>query len=222
MTSICPAERDECPVAAEVIHLRQECERLSTLLQTDPLTQLYNIQHLRKSLEREMERTRRTGLPTGLIMIDLDHFKRINDTYGHQAGNEVLLWASNIWRENIRLMDIPCRYGGEEFTLILPGTSLAQAIRTAERLRYTLAASVIVIDGKEVRVTASFGVSVFKARDALTADDFLKSTDECLLEAKRRGRNRVFYPESTMTTSAPTEVTVEERASLFITRWPKT
>ena len=209
-------------MAAEVAHLRSECERLSNLLQTDPLTQLYNIQYLRKCLAREMERTRRTGLPTGLIMIDLDHFKRINDTYGHQAGNQALLRASNIWKDNIRLVDIACRYGGEEFTLVLPGTSLAQAIRTAERLRYTLAASVVTLEGEEVRLTASFGVDVFKARDTLSVDDFLKRADECLLEAKRRGRNRVFYPESMMTTAPPTEVTTEERASLFVTRWPKT
>ncbi|MEN6484847.1 MAG: GGDEF domain-containing protein [Syntrophobacteraceae bacterium] len=206
---------------AELTHLKEECGRLSNLLQVDPLTQLYNIRFLRKALEREMERTRRTGLPTGLIMIDLDHFKRINDTYGHQAGNEVLLRASNIWKDNVRLMDVPCRYGGEEFTIILPGTSLAQSIRTAERLRYLLAASVVEWEGKEIRFTASFGVDVFRARDRFSLDDFLKKADECLLEAKRRGRNRVFYPMSETTVSPPTEVTVEERASLFVTRWPK-
>ena len=89
----CPLGVQECPVAAEVERLRSECEVLMQQSQTDPLTGLFNFRYLMMVLEREMERTRRTGLPIGLIMVDLDHFKKVNDTYGHQAGNEALQCA---------------------------------------------------------------------------------------------------------------------------------
>lgn len=216
----CPAGIDQCPVAAEVQRLREECERLSEISQTDSLTGLFNFQFLVQALDKEMERTRRTKLPTGLVMIDLDHFKWVNDTHGHACGNEALLWVSRILREKTRQIDICCRYGGEEFAVILPGTSLPQAVRTAERLRSILANSPLVQDGLTLHLTASFGVDVHRANEKLTANEFLDRTDHFLLEAKQRGRNRVCYEEAKKEKPS-TEVTVEERAALFITRWPK-
>jgi diguanylate cyclase (GGDEF)-like protein len=210
----------ECPVAAEVERLRSECEVLTQQSQTDPLTGLFNFRYLMTALEREMERTRRTGLPIGLIMVDLDHFKKVNDTYGHQAGNEALQWASNVWRNNLRRIDIPCRYGGEEFAIVLPGVRLSQALVAAERLRSVLANTPAVIDGRDISLTASFGVEVFSAKDNLSAHDLIKRADDFLREAKAKGRNRVCYEEDKVT-SVPTEVTKEERAALFIGRWPK-
>lgn len=217
----CPVGIDRCPIAMEMQRLREECERLSEISQTDPLTGLFNYKYLLHALEMEMERTRRTKLPTALIMIDLDHFKYVNDTYGHPSGNEALLWVSRIWREKTRQIDISCRFGGEEFAIILPGTSLLQAVRTAERLRAIVANSPIVLNGQSVNLSASFGVDVYRAGDRLTPGDFLERADHFLREAKNRGRNRVCY-EHAKSEKVSTEVTTEERAALFITRWPQT
>ena len=144
----CPAGLETCPVLPELRRLeeeyrllQEECRRLQKLSQTDPLTRLFNRGYLMISLEQEMERTRRTGFPTSLIMLDLDHFKRLNDTYGHQFGDEVLCRVAVLLKDNIRKLDIPCRYGGEEFVVILPGTRLPQAVRLAVRLNDTLAQS---------------------------------------------------------------------------------
>lgn len=216
----CPLGAHDCPFFAELERLKQECKALAELSQTDPLTGLYNFRYLIGALEREMERTRRTGLPTGIIIIDLDYFKRVNDTYGHQSGNEALKWAAKIWRKTLRRFDILCRYGGEEFAVILPGTRLPQAVLTAERLRSILASSPIGFDGQEITLTASFGVDIFNIREKLTVDDFIKRADGYLREAKAKGRNQVCY-EEIKTTSVPSEVTGEERAALFITRWSK-
>ena len=108
-------------------------------------------------------------------MIDLDHFKRINDTYGHEYGNQALRFFAILLREGVRRIDIPCRYGGEEFALILPGTRLPQAARTAERMRQTLEDSSIDLAGHRITMTASFGVSAYKGGKKLSVEDFVHS-----------------------------------------------
>jgi diguanylate cyclase (GGDEF)-like protein len=216
----CPSHNQECPVFDEVRHLREECKRLQELTQVDTLTGLFNFRYLMMALEGEMERTRRTGLSTGLIMSDLDHFKRINDTYGHECGNKALQWIGNIWHEKLRRIDMACRYGGEEFVVILPGTRLPQAIRAAERLRFALQSSPVKLNGKLVRLTASFGVDAYRGRKKLTVETFIKQTDHFLLEAKARGRNRVCYDENKITV-AMEGLTPDEREALFATRRPE-
>lgn len=216
----CPAGIDACPITEEAKRLKEQCDQLSELSQIDSLTGLFNYYYLMQALELELERTRRTAMPTGLIMLDMDHFKFVNDHYGHQAGNEALRWISRILRTHIRLIDIPCRYGGEEFTLILPGTTLPHSVRTAERLRRTLEEHPIRLNGAEVMLTASFGVDVFKSGQTLTPNAFIERTDRYLLKAKAQGRNCVCYEEN-VPAAAPAGVTTAERASLFVTRWPK-
>lgn len=214
----CPLKNQGCPVVDELLRLKEEVKRLQELSRTDPLTGFFNFRYFLTALEAEMERTRRTGLSTALIMIDLDHFKWINDTYGHESGNKALQWASRIWRKNIRRIDIPCRYGGEEFTIILPGTRLPQAARAAERLRVLLMNSPIKLNSKLVTLTASSGVDVYKGRENFSIEAFIKRTDHFLLEAKQKGRNCVYYEERR--TVALTQVTDKEREALFTTRQP--
>ncbi|MGC9021939.1 MAG: GGDEF domain-containing protein [Dissulfurimicrobium sp.] len=183
-------------ILEEFINLKNECLRLRSLSETDGLTGLYNYNYLIKTLDIEMERTLRTGLPTALIMIDLDHFKKINDVYGHEAGNAALRAAAGIWRKNVRRMDVVCRYGGEEFTIVLPGTRLNLAVKSAQRLRQALAVSPVDVNGSIISLTASFGVEVFgHANEFSSPEAFIKSADEMLLAAKREGRDRVCFRE---------------------------
>jgi diguanylate cyclase (GGDEF)-like protein len=207
----------ECPVLLEVQALRDECSRLTELSITDPLTGYFNYRHMLQALDQEMERSRRTGLPTGLIMVDLDRFKDVNDTYGHMVGDAALQWACKLWRENIRRIDIPCRYGGEEFAVILPGTDLPQATLLAERLRKVLADSPLQMDDITLELTASFGVSAFRGQTAATPQRVLDCADHMLIRAKAQGRNRVCSDLQPRRRS-PTEVTSGERAALFNTQ----
>ncbi|MFZ5453943.1 MAG: GGDEF domain-containing protein [Thermodesulfobacteriota bacterium] len=213
-SALCPYGAEECPLWAETQRLQEECERLRNLSYTDHLTGLFNRRYLKNAIDQEMERTRRTGLPTSLIMIDLDYFKRINDTYGHQAGDEALKWVSQIWRKNLRRIDIPCRYGGEEFAVILPGTRLRAALRAAKRLQTALLNSPLDLQGRQVFLTASFGVDAYTTREELTVRGFVKRADHYLLEAKIRGRNQICYQQPEIAKHTP-EVTMDERSALF-------
>jgi diguanylate cyclase (GGDEF)-like protein len=216
----CPVGAETCPTLVEVRRLQEECQNLERQLQFDHLTHLFNVRHFFTALEHEMERTRRTGLPTALIMIDLDHFKQINDKYGHQAGNQVLQWVSRLWREKLRRIDIACRYGGEEFAVILPATRLTHAVRAAERLRTIVESSSVQLEHRTIRITASLGVDTYALREELTVDAFVQRVDQLLLEAKATGRNRVCH-RTAEARREPTEISTEERAMLFVGRWPK-
>jgi two-component system, cell cycle response regulator len=210
----CPLRKEDCPLQKEVDRLRAECSRLRELSRTDPLTGFFNFRHLLTLLSTEMERTRRSGLPTGLLMIDLDRFKRVNDIYGHETGNRVLEWVSRIVSKNIRRIDMACRFGGEEFAVILPVTQLPQAVHAAERLRRALEKNPATVEKETVPVTASFGVDVYRGRTRLSPDKFIERTDRFLLEAKTKGRNCVCYDQK-KARRVPTEITPEERRALF-------
>ena len=121
----------QCQIFKAYAHLKKECAKLRKLSMKDELTGYYNYSFLMNTLNCEIERTKRSGLSTSIIMADIDHFKRINDEFGHESGNTALQWVTRIWRENIRKMDFPCRYGGEEFVFILPNEILANAVTTA-------------------------------------------------------------------------------------------
>ncbi len=214
----CPLKNPDCPVIVALQQTREECLKLQELSRTDSLTGYFNFRHFSEALESEMERTCRTGLPTSLIMIDLDHFKRVNDTYGHEIGNDVLCWSSDIFRENIRRLDIPCRYGGEEFAIILPGTPLIGAIHVAQRLHTALQETAFQKGtAPPLPLTASFGVDVYTGRQRSGVKDFIHQTDQLLLEAKETGRNRICFNQS-KTKVVTSEVSQEERNALGISR----
>jgi diguanylate cyclase (GGDEF)-like protein len=209
----CPNAND-CSLAEEVALLREQCRKLEELSFVDALTGLYNFRYLQKALEMEMERTRRTKLPTGLIMIDLDHFKDVNTLYGHECGNMVLARFGKMLMDNVRVIDIPCRYGGEEFALILPGASLRQSSGIAERLREATRSNPITLGSDTLRITASFGVAVFLYTDESTVGAFLNRADRLLYEAKDLGRDRICAEEPGPVFVSE-EVTESEKAALF-------
>ena len=209
----CPNVK-ECSVIEEVELLRERCRKLEELSFVDALTGLYNFRHLQRSLEIEMERTRRTKLPTGLVMIDLDHFKSVNNLYGHECGNMVLGQFGKILKDNVRVIDVPCRYGGEEFAVILPGASLRQSTRIAERLRENIRSNPVPFGENSIKITASFGVAVFRFGDECTLGEFLNKADRLLYEAKNTGRDRICAEEPDAVV-IPDEVTVGEKAALF-------
>jgi diguanylate cyclase (GGDEF)-like protein len=140
-----------------------------------------------------MERTRRSGQPTCLIMCDLDHFKSINDIHGHEVGNVVLTQISSLIRNTIRRLDIPCRYGGEEFALILPDTNLRQGVHLANRLRFIIEYSSVSAGNLVLEIEASFGVHVYNHGDISTEKEFIDRVDGFLYTAKQEGRNRVCH-----------------------------
>jgi diguanylate cyclase len=131
------------------------------------------------------------GSPLSCIMIDLDHFKMINDTWGHHAGDEVLIAASKIMLDSARTNDEVGRYGGEEFAVLLPNTGMLKARLIAERLRHKIANAQVVVDGQTIEVTASFGIATFPSQGVEVIADLLKTADKALYEAKESGRNKV-------------------------------
>lgn len=176
----CPAGDENCTHLSEVLRLREEVQRLAAQVRTDELTRLFNFRYFNQALSLEMERSRRSGQSTCLIMLDLDHFKSINDAYGHEAGNIVLRHVAGLVRKTIRRLDIPCRYGGEEFTIILPDTTLRQGVRFANRLRLIIKNSPVKIGDVLLGIEASFGVDVYSRGDRLSEKDFIEKVDGLL------------------------------------------
>ena len=157
----------------------------------DPLTGLFNRRYLEETLQREELRAKRMGAPVSIVMVDLDHFKAFNDAHGHQAGDQVLRLAAEELRGSIRGEDIACRYGGEEFTLILPGAGLEQALVRAEHVRIALNQLRLSAAGRSLpSLTASLGVATLPDHGDVWAE-VLQRADAALYRAKQSGRNRV-------------------------------
>ncbi|PAV24951.1 diguanylate cyclase [Tamilnaduibacter salinus] len=174
---------------------RQALERanrqLEALSQVDRLTGLLNRGTWETILIEELERHRRYGQDCALVMMDIDHFKQVNDVHGHLAGDEVLRMVANVFRECLRQVDIAGRYGGEEFALMLPETGNDGALLVCERLREAIEArSVTTLGGETLSVTVSLGVATVKASDR-HHEEWLERADKALYEAKNTGRNRV-------------------------------
>mgnify|MGYP000485306499 CR=1 FL=1 len=157
---------------------------------TDPLTGLNNRRQYEELFALELGRARRKGQPLALCIIDLDHFKRVNDTWGHSAGDEVLRRVAQLCRDNFRSIDILGRLGGEEFVVLLPDTDLATAAHIARRFIETLAATAIVIDDRSIGVTATVGV-VERQPDEERLESLIQRADRALYQGKHAGRNQV-------------------------------
>jgi diguanylate cyclase (GGDEF)-like protein len=179
---------EQIALALANLKLRQTLQNQSI---RDPLTNLYNRRYLEETLEREFYRAERSQQPVGIIMVDIDHFKRVNDTFGHDAGDRVLRQLSIFLNEHIRKGDIACRYGGEEFTLILPGANLEVVQRRAELMREKIKHLDIPYGSKNLGpITLSLGVATFPEHGT-QLEEVLKAADTALYRAKALGRDRV-------------------------------
>lgn len=174
--------------------LRRAYERLLEVSHTDHLTGLYNRRYLMEVLESEFSRARRSGGSLSLLIIDIDHFKWINDTYGHQEGDLVLAEAASVFRDQLRGYDTAVRYGGDEFVAVLPDTTLSDAMAVAERMRKAIMKSRFPGKLSHVRLSFSIGIAVHPAQGIETVTDFIRMADNALYRAKEKGRNRIEGP----------------------------
>lgn len=184
----------------ENLDLLMQHRVLEEISARDSLTGLYNRWFVMEKIESEMNRALRHGAPMSVLMLDLDHFKNVNDSFGHSAGDEVLKSVGQVLRESCRVYDVPGRYGGEEFCIVLPETRLGNTQNVAERIRARLAQTQLAVGGNSISVTASIGVAALESvsnEGIVSAASLIERADRALYAAKSHGRNRVelWLPE---------------------------
>ena len=171
--------------------LREKNVELHEISITDSLTGLYNRKHLMETLDKEVSRSQRHSHSFSLLVIDIDHFKKYNDTYGHLAGDEVLSRLASVFQKSIRSSDYAARYGGEEFIIMLPEIGPEQGVEAAERIRHKVAEEIFSGEGESIKVTISVGVASYP-ENGEDAESVIRNADAALYEAKELGRNRVI------------------------------
>lgn len=180
--------------ATRILQLQEDlmaaCEAAEQRAKEDPLTGLWNHSAILDILRKELDRSKRSGGRLGLILADVDHFKRINDSYGHLVGDRVLRSMARVMNENVRFHDSVGRYGGEEFLVVLPDCYEADVVHTAERLRKAILED-CVRDRERVLRTMSFGCTCVDGRMPMCLDSVVHAADDALYQAKRKGRNRI-------------------------------
>ena len=174
-----------------VQRLKQNNDEKEKMLREDPLTGLYNRRHMMEILNQQIQRYHRNQTPFSIFMADLDHFKQINDTYGHQAGDAILAEVGKIFHNIVRSIDAAGRYGGEEFIIALEDTGEKEAHQTAERIRKTIEDTEIIFENRTIHFTTSIGIATFSSSNE-TRDSLIDKADKALYQAKMNGRNRVY------------------------------
>ncbi len=177
----------------EVQGLKQTLEEVQRQSMTDSLTKVYNRKFFDQTIDKKIAESRETGENMCLVMTDIDHFKNFNDTFGHQTGDQVLRLVAMTLKSNTKGRDLVCRYGGEEFVIILPNTTLEGAVIISDKIRKAIQAKELLkrsTNEKLGRITASFGVAQLSEKD--TATTLIERADTALYSAKRNGRNRVL------------------------------
>lgn len=186
---------------------REKSERrLMEMAQTDPLTRLANRARLRNVFEREKQRWQRYNLPVSLLVLDLDHFKAVNDVHGHETGDRALQHVARILREGLRATDMPARLGGEEFGILLSNTNGEQAMEVAEKIRKSVASAPLTFDENVINLSLSGGVSELGA-DGDTLRSLVREADNRLYAAKDAGRNQIMPAPSSQSRSTQYEQT---------------
>ena len=185
----------------ENLDLLMQNRTLSEISARDALTGLYNRWYVMEKIDSEMNRALRHGSPMSVLMLDLDHFKTVNDSFGHSVGDEVLKTVGQVLRESCRVYDVPGRYGGEEFCIVLPETRVGNTRHVAERIRTRLAETSLPVAGTQITVTASIGVAGMDSvadEGVVSAAALIDRADRALYTAKHHGRNRVelWLPEA--------------------------
>lgn len=186
--------RAHAELAARVEEIESLNRQLHDQAIRDPLTQLHNRRYFEESIARDAARAIRLDQPLALLVIDLDHFKAVNDTHGHAAGDLVLQNLARVISADVRASDLVCRFGGEEFVVSLPGATLAAALARAEHWRSRFAGSSIEVEGVDVRCTFSSGIAMFHGAED-TIEGALRRADAALYQAKHAGRNCVIAAE---------------------------
>jgi diguanylate cyclase len=189
ISSICLIVYDVTEQAINNLELEAANDKLETISQTDGLTGLLNRKAWEDLLNKEFDRLQRYKEQCSLIIFDIDHFKKVNDSYGHPAGDEVIRRVANITQECVRKTDFSGRYGGEEYVVLLPHTPVSSAEILAERIRKQIEAETISHEGISIKITVSFGLSEYNS-SLKSATAWIDSADRALYESKENGRNR--------------------------------
>jgi len=175
------------------LQLQDLQKQLKLLASTDPMTTLYNRRFFTNIASHLLDLAKRDKKTISIVMIDIDKFKTVNDTYGHQIGDDVIIHLANIFLKNKRNSDIVCRYGGEEFVILLPNTSIEGAQTVAQKIRKNVESSIMnLASNKSLKYTISLGVSQVDVDNEINIEQALKRADDALYEAKEGGRNRVM------------------------------
>ena len=177
-------------MAASLKHF-QRFSSLKSMAIYDTLTKVFNRRYLEERLGVETQRSFLTGVPLSVVMVDIDHFKKVNDTFGHAGGDKVLSEIAALLKNSVRKDDVVARYGGEEFILILPGAPVERTSAIAERIRESVESTSFDMGSTKIRVTISLGVSNFPSHPAKSKEELVQMADGALYQAKRGGRNRV-------------------------------
>lgn len=182
-------------VGERMVNLYEQIEehsrKLAVVAQTDHLTQIWNRSVVLKRLSEELARTERTGMPLSVLMVDIDHFKRVNDTHGHAAGDQVLIEVTRRLREGCRMYDVIGRYGGEEFLIMISPKSYEDTGIAAQRFRSLVASTPVVVNGLPLDVAVSIGGVWLAPGNVCDVDALVNAADDMLYRAKENGRNRV-------------------------------
>ena len=178
-------------IEEQKIELEKKNLLLKKMARTDMLTGLYNRMRFTEFVEQEIARARRTGEESCLVMLDLDHFKSVNDIFGHPSGDTVLKWIAGVMKSQLRDTDILARFGGEEFTILLPGTSVDGALKVAEKIRLAIEHCTFPGQMEKLKLTVSIGIASLTADANATFDSVYREADKALYRAKEKGRNRI-------------------------------
>ncbi len=191
-------------MAASLKHF-QRFSSVKNMATYDTLTGLYNRRYFEERLGVEAEKSFYSGIPLSLVMVDIDHFKKVNDTFGHTEGDQILCRISSLLKNSVRRKDTVARYGGEEFILILPEAGLEQSFVIAERIRQSVENTLFEVGRAQVNLTLSMGISSFPSHRVKSKEELIKIADQALYDAKRGGRNKVcIFTEKSSQWTVPT------------------